>query len=275
MRIALLFASSDAQLGPFFGAKQLAAIPKEIHASVEARGGRIVYVSHLDLTEDVNTKAVEKIQQASDFADSIIIICCESVSDKMSEFRDATFVYDCDLSTLKQNYVNNVRGILSKSIKKFIYFKRNFDDLKYRKILLLPLENFRAIELDEIRGLLTYPAHAHGFFTDLQASVEALRTRKRPKRSNSYPTRFLIDDLGHHYEYGHERHGGPETACPPHAPTCELNGDFRFGSKYERERHFNVSIDGGLISENFRNCHGLAEHHGPKTHINLFPNGSI
>jgi hypothetical protein len=276
MKIGIVFVSSDHLLTPFFGKKGLGAIPKSVAHLVEKKGGRITYVGHLDLGQTpAETAIVNKLFQANQFCDCVIVVCCSTLSHEFDEFKDAVFLYSCDLSALRDNYKNAVSSILSRALKRFVFFKQKFDDLKYRKILLLPLQNFQAGEIGEMRAMLSDPANASDFFDGLDKLLEALRARIRPKRSSKYPNRYLIDGRDHYYEYGHEHHGGPDTASPPHGPVCVLNGVLRFGSEYDAERHYNVSIDGRDIEADFINCHGISEPCGPKSHVNLFPNGGV
>jgi hypothetical protein len=119
---------------------------------------------------------------------------------------------------------------------------RYFEDEKYRKILLLPLRNFDASELDTLKSLFSPCVAVSGFQPQLEAALSELRKRQRPKTQRSSQATYLVDDQWRHFVYGKERYAQIETACPPHVPYCELAGKSRFGARYDERRHYNISM---------------------------------
>jgi hypothetical protein len=102
-----------------------------------------------------------------------------------------------------------------------------------------------------------------------------LRERQTPKVESSYRTTFIVDDEQRYYEYGKEKHAKSDTKIPPHAELGSVAGTYRFGKKYDPERHFNVSLQKGEIGGSFGDCHDTPTVVAPCSHINMFPNDFI
>jgi hypothetical protein len=139
----------------------------------------------------------------------------------------------------------------------------------------LPLNNFQADELSWIRKLIVSSEGILEFNDLLEKNLVQLRKRQSPKRRTTFKDTYFVDDRARYFSYGLERHAKVETFGPPHSPICEINSIFRFGWRFDRDRHFNVSVDskGGAISGHFIDCHGTILSVKSRSHINMFPNG--
>jgi hypothetical protein len=163
--------------------------------------------------------------------------------------------------------------ILSRVIKTFAAYEARFDNEKTRKLLVLPLRNFSADELDELHALFKNGVATDGnFSTSLDRLLKGLRKRQKPKVETTYRKTYIVDDENRFFEYGKEKHSQLETEVPPHNPLCAVTGVYRFGKRYDAERHFNLSLEAERIQGTFHDCHGSSAERGPSTHINMFPN---
>jgi hypothetical protein len=106
----------------------------------------------------------------------------------------------------------------------------------------------------------------------LDLILERFRQRQRPKRGSTYRETYLVDNRLLHFNFGKERHSKADSSRPPHAANCVSNAAFRFGRRYETDRHFNVSLDNAKIGGEFCDCHDVTVTVSPQTHLNMFPN---
>jgi hypothetical protein len=205
--------------------------------------------------------------------DGVIVVCDNRAALFVRYLGTPLFTVIFDHTFGGMNLQNYFQMILSKTIKAFAAFWTRFEDGALRKLLILPLRNFSADELGALRGLFVNGVNANGNFNNhLDDLLGELRQRQRPKRQRHYKTTYLVDDAGKHFQYGHEIHCRLETTVPPHNRLCAVSGIYRFGKRYDSERHFNVSRDGEDIQGVFHDCHGASAERGPVSHVNIFPN---
>ena len=115
-----------------------------------------------------------------------------------------------------------------------------------------------------------------GYFENVNVKIEQLKRRQQPKKASSRPKKYLVDDAGKYFEYGFERHARVETVIPPHLIQCGLNSEYRFGRRFDRERHFNVSLGRDeRLTFTFADCHGGAQPRSEVSHANIFPNDFV
>ena len=203
----------------------------------------------------------------------VVVLCDTRYARFVPGLATSLFTVTFDHSFGGKNVQNYFWMILSKVIKEFASFAPLFDDEKSRKLLILPLRNFSADELRQLHDLFRNGVVIDG---NLRSSVErllsALGGRRKPKVASRYDKTFYVDDAERFFEYGHEIHAGLETKTPPHNEICAVAGIYRFGKKYDVQRHFNVSREGRDIHGIFNDCHGSRAARGPCSHINMFPN---
>jgi hypothetical protein len=278
MKVGIIFGTSDKNLIAAIGIAKFSFIPEDIKNLISRKGHQLSFVGHVDFNEHQHSGRIcNELWKSLDFCDGIIFMCCLNSKHLVYSLGDALFIYHCELPSEKSNYVNHLRAILTKSVRRFAEFANRFQDMKHRKLLLLPFEYFESTELRQIRAVGLAPAKSLDFSGELHRHLATLSKRQRPKRLGNYPDRYIVDDQGRHFAYGHELHGPPDTATPPHSSICDLNAEIRFGMRYDRERHYNVSVDGKdmRIAGTFTDCHGATVTGGPSTHLNIYPNGFL
>jgi hypothetical protein len=203
-----------------------------------------------------------------------IILCDNRLGPLVGPLGSSLFTVIIDHNFGGKNLHNYFGMILSKVIRAFATFAERFDNEKYRKLLILPLRNFHSHELKELHLLFRAGVRADGNFSNiLDEILKRLRERQKPKVESSYSATYIVDDDHRYFEYGKEAHCRLETGCPPHGPLCAVTGVYRFGKRYDTDRHFNVSLEREQqISGAFVDCHGVRAYRTPRSHLNMFPN---
>lgn len=191
---------------------------------------------------------------------------------------NACFVIDLDLTAVvKGNYKNYFSKIISQGLKNFFQYKRSVSDGSNQQAILLPLENFKAEEIQELKTLFRTRTLDPSFANHLKRTILLLKGRRRPRRNCNYANIYFVDDDDKLFDYGKERHAQLETSNP-HSELCELTGNFRFGIKIDSTRHYNVTKEckgHTNISGAFIDCHGDTHQITSRTHLNMFSNDQV
>ena len=164
--------------------------------------------------------------------------------------------------------------IISKILRAFRAVLAKFESSDDSQLLSLPLRNFHAAELTEIARLCRDECHEGDFVERLQAQLSRLRSRRRPRKQSSFNTKYVVDDQARFFVYGNEKHARFGTG-EPHRPSCALTGYFRFGTRIDSARHYNVSETEGdrtRIEGEFDDCHDAKRVVPATTHLNMFSN---
>lgn len=274
MTISVVFIVRDRSLGNYIGRLKSSVIPPELRKSGYFSGRDF---SVATMIADPNDTTIEGqlstfFSTVLDTTREIVVLSDALFKQQVERYSAVYFLHFFDMNELRANVQNFLGAICARALRAFQYLSRCFENEKYRKTLLLPLANFRAPEIQLLLGILS-GEKLTGFADRLELYLKKMRARQSPKRDDPGEGRaYLVDDLGRHFSYGLERHGEPATGIPPHKFTCVAATSFRFGIRFDKGRHYNVSLDGSLISGRFANCHGhQADEKG--THINMYPNG--
>ena len=267
MRTSLIVLTPDSALSRLIGLKKTFFIPSDLRR-------RYPDISIGSRLTSAATTAESLAPYFTALESSGVILLCDNRLPHLVPALGTPFFTVIFDHTLSGQAPHNYFGmILSKIIKAFTAFEARFDDQKLRKLFILPLRNFAAPELRQLHGLFRNGVVIGGeFANNIDQLLNALRGRQRPKTDKSYGKRYIVDDQVRYFEYGHERHTQLETRVPPHNPLCAVTGIFRFGKRYDEDRHFNLSREGENISGTFFDCHGASAARGPRSHINMFPN---
>lgn len=285
MKYLIIAVTPDEQLRHFIGTRKVGIIPKDILQQSHFQRNDIKFsvssfkpTTHnrvFDLSSHISSITIGADGRV--LMDGVIMLVDEEYTDIISEFREAFFVARLDRSLGGKNYQNYLGMVLAKSLKNFSFYSERFNDLKYRKTLLLPFCSFKARELTDLKSLLTDRNQSAGFGQSLDEKIGQLMSRQCPKPARRHKSTYIRDDNRRYFEYGHEHHARVEKVIPPHHHCCFFNSEFRFGRSYDALRHFNVSEERPLeqISGDFLACHGQTIGVPPRTHINIFPNGFV
>ncbi|GHG73583.1 hypothetical protein GCM10010919_26480 [Alishewanella longhuensis] len=191
---------------------------------------------------------------------------------------NACFIIPLDFSLVQQgNYKNFFSRILAQGIKNFFLYKRLVDDGSYQQALLLPLRNFKCSEISNLTALFRQNILDPNFANQLNSIVETLRARRRPRRKCSHATMYFVDDEEKLFQYGLEQHAQLATGSP-HSLLCKLTGYYRFGSKIDVRRHYNLTKESKShtsISGLFIDCHEQTHSVSGNTHLNMFSNDQL
>lgn len=206
--------------------------------------------------------------------DACILIVDATWQHHAANIRNSTFVVTFDAAAAGDNLQNFFFGLFARTLRNFaqliVKFRRGDDG----KLLALPLRNFQAEELAEIARLCREAPLAGSFSDDVEGWLVGLRDRVRPRRRSSHKTKYAVDDASRFFDFGMERHAQFATG-EPHRPACEVAGLFRFGTRLDERRHYNVSETEGdrtSIVGSFLDCHGVSHEVSKRTHLNMFVN---
>ena len=275
MRVGVVVATPDLAFRTFLNARKDSALPTAT-VRKEYGDGRVTFA--------VLPFAIDAAASADDFGgwldrtsarfDGLIVLIDAAYAHLADAMRDAFFVISFASHYPGTNHLNRFGAVIAPILKNYSALMSAFLDLKFRKVLLLPLANFKAQDLVTLRDLVGRKGNVTGFGERLLDLLAKLRDRQTPKKRASYQQTYLVDDAPWYFAYGHEHHASAPTGVPPHEMRCRPNSRFRFGLAYDTRRHWNVS-DGhpaGTISGSFACCHGPAVQVAATTHINMFPN---
>jgi hypothetical protein len=226
-------------------------------------------MTELDVADHLNASA--------EGADAVVVLVEDQFLPLFEPFRDAFFLVPFASSYEGKSAQNYLSRVLSRLLRNFCIYWQRFTDAKYLKVLLLPLQSFSAAEMGELRALMHDTNMEPEFAPTLDQILGRLRRRQTPRKDTRFSRVYLRDDHSLFFEYGHEHHARVETKRPPHHASCLPNSNFRFGMRYDAERHFNVSAEknNARLSANFDGCHNQGIAVRDATHVNMFPNGFL
>jgi hypothetical protein len=273
MLIRIVFATSSPDRSKFVNVQKTRLLPDAFNARSYPHKFSIggIHYGEGDFVSRVATMARESEQ----CYDAIIALWEADPRARIDIFSSAFFNKTIKFSDRESESLNFFRSTLAKTIKEFVMFSRLFEDAKYMKCFLLPLSVFVANEMRDLEDLLGLGNREGIFGHNLNSTVEKIRRRQFPKPFSRYATTYLRDDADRWFEWGHEEHARVETTIPPHDLICRVNSRFRFGRRYDENRHFNVTVRGerDKISGSIVNCHREMTAVSSRSHLNVFPNG--
>lgn len=276
MKLGVVFATSDEAFRNFLVARKEAILPSgTVRKDFAANRPTSFSVATIppDALADKDVFGRKLIDLAEPLAGMVLLV--DDLNAHLADdYRDALFVGSLPMVPPGMQYANRAGAAAAPLLKNYAAMRSVFEDAKFQKPLLLPLEVFQAPELTAIRTLVSHDAAAPGFGQTLIDLLAKLRSRQKPKNRAQDRRTYLVDDASLFFEYGHEEDKVPKTDAPPHDIRCKLNSEFRFGLRYNRLRHFNISdgLKNRVISGPFRSCHGGVIHLKGDPHLNVFPN---
>jgi hypothetical protein len=274
MHVLLIVATPDAAFCQAVDSRQGLLVPESFRRNNhEAFGGARFVLSCLKETS-------VSLEQVRDHADGMIddrTVGVAVLADRRlglggRPLSDVFFVNEFDQHGTVKSPQNFLTALLNRVLRDFRALSIRFEQAKYQKILRLPLRNFLAPEIDDLRTVCLNAIDQAAFADRLDAQLAPFRERQHPKRKGSYAAEYLVDDADKHFELGHERHARAERAIPPHDPWCIAANRHRFGRKFDGDQHYNVSMDGEntRMTGAYPDCHGQYRGGGEKRHLNMF-----
>lgn len=274
MRIHLCLVSSDQEANALVRRERIALIPKTLREQ-----GRIKEIGanfSVSVYDPVTAgRSLAKYLLERDADEVIVLLLDRSLGDFVSDVASACFVAEVEFASHpKTNYKNYFAGKLSRLLKNLVAFLGVIGDGSNEQVMLLPLRNFNAQQLRDLRNVFRTETLSPDFPNLLVSCVEALKNRRRPHRKSNYPDLHYVDDDEKLFQYGLERHAQLATGAP-HTLVCVLTGNFRFGKRIPVNRHYNVTKEFGRhtkIEGQFFDCHDQVHIVAPVTHLNIFSN---
>lgn len=276
MKVAALFVCADAQLYSAVNSNRERLIP----SALRKRWSEMVFsVIPLQLESGASeAQCVNAIENVADGFDGVLVLTPPHLAASLSRCREALFVFEYQPIGAPTNIQNQASGLLQRALTNFGYLLQLASQLKHRRALLLPLKDFSAPAIGELRNLFEDVAGNPQFIRTLERILADLRRYQVPKRvakDEVHPV--YIDEDEKAFDRGRESHAEAEIAIPPHDLMCGLNKTFRFGVAYDCRLHFNVTTKGDVRGHCFAGCHAP---YGEKrvrraSHANLFPNGYV
>lgn len=269
MKVAIVVVTQDADVRAFFCNLKGAIVPKEL------RKGSVQYSALPVDAACSNDELFKVLLDAHEKHDAVGVLVEDGCETRLNGCFSAVFLKTFNPVEAKDSMKNYFGHNLTRWLKNLLFVSRAFTDGKQLKCLLLPFTNFAAQDLDIVAELCRMQNDEGKFQELLELQLKAIRERSIPKKKKSGRQHFLKDDNDRYFELGKEKHGQSETSRPPHAPECKLTAWARFGITVNRDLHYNVSLESGEISGDFKDCHSADVRMNPRGHINMFPNGFI
>lgn len=205
----------------------------------------------------------------------IVLLLDTALGGFADDVTSACFVADIEFTSHpKTNYKNYFAGKLSRLMKNLTDFLAIIGDGANEQVMLLPLRNFNAQQLRDLREVCRRETLSSEFVNMIASLAEALKSRRRPHRKSNYPHLHIADDDEKLFQYGLERHAQLATGAP-HTSVCVLTGNFRFGWRIATNRHYNMTKESGRgtqIAGGFVDCHDQSHVVSHRSHMNIFSN---
>lgn len=279
MKVHLFLATPDKKIQEYFGKYKYRIFPKDIldryslspqddHIRISIWNPERENLSQSDFENYIISRI-----KGSDVGICIIDQCWDIYSYRIKD-SIAFFIFN-SLSISKKNLQNFFYAVTASSVKSVMYINNLISSEADKKLLALPLRNFNDRALGGLSEVFRDYFGKPNFNLLVDENMSNLRRciKKRP-RSKYRERNYIVDSQSRYFSYGFERHSRFETGGP-HLPSCQLNGQFRFGSRLDEVRHYNVSKGDGdttTITGQFIDCHNSTHAVSVRTHLNMFAN---
>ena len=276
MKVAALFICADDHLYDAVNTNKERLIPRELRLR-----WRSMSFSVIPLQIPIGAsefECISHIEAAIQGFEGIALLIPPQFKSPLARCRTAFFAIDYVPPQYSQNLQNQTAKLLNKTLGDLSVLLSRSAEMKYRRSLLLPINDFMAPVMDSMRVLFDDLSSENQFARTLDKILSDFRRLQVPTRvadDEIHPV--YVDSKYKRFDRGRERHAEAGDSIPPHEALCGLNKKFRFGFRYEEKLHFNVTVKGDVRDHNFASCH--PPHHATRikraTHANLFPNGYV
>ncbi|CAK0774787.1 conserved hypothetical protein [uncultured Gammaproteobacteria bacterium] len=276
MKVVIAIATAHAALRAFVSSKRDVIVPPEATANGYLCNAR--FSPHIfEVNQNSTPREIGAwLRRLAESTDGLILLIDQNYRHLAADYEDAYFVASLPEphGRIIQNYI---RSVLAPILRHFSFYSQRFDSFNQQRIFLLPLDVFRANDLQLLRARMTHEKMLPGFGQRLDELVAQLRNRGRPKTKTRDKKVYFVDDRPLWFRYGPEEHAFVETTVPPHHEKCQHNSLFRFGRAYNPRLHHNVDDDSNPTSVygDFTSCHGQVFTASGQSHLDVFPNGNI
>lgn len=276
MKAAIIIGTNNPDIQQYFDNRQEAAIPKAYR-----EGNGLAFTALKLFRFDPLNKRGESYREyvlgVAQRYDAVACVVGDDAYDWVDGCDKIFFTTFFSFPGWRANYQNFFSKHFSSWMKNFSEIAKAGGNQKQRTMLLLPVNAFDAEELRELPKALKNHATEGRFIRILQSYFASMGGRQNPKRKGGGDeSKFYVDDQRHFFQLGLEEHA-EAGELPPHDFFCRAGKFLRFGISIKDKRHFNVTEERpkDRIHVSLENCHGEMDRYGPKTHLNIFPNGHI
>ncbi len=276
MRLLIVLVSGDEAVRAFFDRRKQGVVPRDAVQWDGSQPDIDIKVYRHEAGPRSKTLA-DFVQSAALHTEVILILHDEWGAARVESIGHAAFLTPFSAEEAHASPENVLQRTIARALRNLRALRSSFAAHDRQKIILLPLKNFHAADLTALEALVRGHHAVELFADELSQRLAAIRReRRRPKPGKRFKTTYLVDDRDRHFDYGLERHARVAVTGEGHSVTCALNSMFRFGLRYDPERHYNVSFPGkdDAFEGDIENCHGTTKHEWRKSHLNMFPNGS-
>lgn len=276
MRLIVVFITADKAVLEAVTQRRASLVPREIRAdSFSDIGKHEIVLSAFNATLQASLDDIVAHLQSLKFSDAsgIILLTDDSIPNLIDSLGDQFCINRFTPPKYNKNVANILSSILTRCLRAFNYLQKRFNDLKYHQIFRLPLRNFKASEITEMRHACRDLMNHGNYAREIDQVLQKIGKRQRPKKASSYPDPYYVDDQGKHFQLGHELHARADSKMPPHNCICIVANQFRFGCIFDGKKHYNVSRDrDGSMAGSYLNCHGENQAARATRHLNMFTN---
>lgn len=274
MRVAIILVSDDQSACELFDKEQQALIPRSLRELERIKSIGLDFFTNVYRPSKTKFCLEDHILHTAKNSEVVAILTDSRHAALTRSVTKACFVGHVEFNPDFSSYKNLIQATLTRLIKNLAHVCGHMQDAGSRYALLLPTRNFIAEEIERLQELFRSEALASEFITTIDCAISELNDRRKPKRTVNYQDKYYVDDEQKFFSFGKESHSSVETGHP-HLPLCILEGNFRFGTRIENKKHYNVSRDlgdNGKISGDFISCHDTPRSVKDWSHLNMFSN---
>jgi hypothetical protein len=274
MRVVLVLVSSDQDACNLFRKEKEGLIPRSLREHDRIKSVGLEFFTGIFDPTSAQRSIQDYVLDAAKSAEAVALLVDSTVANVAAPVGSACFVGNVAFNPEATNYKNVIIATLTKLIKNLAVVVGAQSSAGSQQVLLLPLRNFVAPELNALHDLFRHSTLSPEFPIQLGRLVSQINERKRPRRQSTYKNNYLVDDQQKLFDYGKERHARLATGAP-HNSMCVLTGNLRFGRRIPTDRHYNVTREVGAftkISGSFPDCHGAVVEVAERSHLNMFSN---
>src|SRR5262249_19051940 len=143
---------------------------------------RLSIVSYLTNGKSSPCEFANYIMSISEETTGLMVLCDDRVAALARAFSVPIFTVVFDHKFEGMNLQNYFGTTISKVLRAFVVLSRRFDDEKNRKLLILPLRNFKANELSRLQSLFKEGARLGEISNSIDEILKQLRERQKPKK---------------------------------------------------------------------------------------------
>jgi hypothetical protein len=269
VRRAFICAASTTEALTILRQRQNALIPQEFRGANDS-----LIPVQVQTAEQLEAYIAEKIGGTEDSYDLVVLLCEAALEFAVRPFKYIFWTTEFD-SPGSDQFGNHIAKKIARLLKSLGVLQRTMQDYVGQQTLLLPTGNFRSDSLRQLRAIIAnYEAHLD-FSSAVSAAVgQVIADHRKPRRlKERNQQRCFVDERDCCFKFGFEKHGQADTASPPHRVTCALSAAYRFGMRFDAERHFNVMHHHHpRLTIKFDDCHGTQQAFKEVTHVNMWPN---